>query len=289
MRATLVTCAAWPELSASDRLYAEALTKRGVTVAGAPWNGPPEPFAGVDLVVLRSNWDYHHDLAGFTTWLDALERRGAHVLNAPALVRWNLDKRCLLDLERWGVRVPATEVVPADPNAIVQVFARRGWETAVVKPLVGVSGHGVRLLRSGDPVTLEDATTASHPDGVLMQEYLPEVAHFGEISLVFFDGEFSHAALKRPAAGDFRVNSDYQGTAEPFQPDPDLVRQARAALDTLEEAPLYARVDVVVRDGQLIVVELELNEPALFMSMAPESAARFAEATVGRLRARPCG
>ena len=85
----------------------------------------------------------------------------------------------------------------------------------------------------------------------MMQEYLPEVAQAGEISLVFFDGAYSHAALKRPALGDFRVNSDYQGTSEPFWPDTDLVRQAQAALETLDETPLYARVDVIVRDGEL--------------------------------------
>lgn len=122
MRVALVTCLAWPELSASDRLYAEALTRLGATVVGAPWNGRPEPFVGVDLVVLRSNWDYHHDLTGFTAWLDGLERRGTAVQNAPGLVRWNLDKRYLLDLERRGVRVPETEVVPADPSAIAA-----GW------------------------------------------------------------------------------------------------------------------------------------------------------------------
>jgi glutathione synthase/RimK-type ligase-like ATP-grasp enzyme len=189
----------------------------------------------------------------------------------------------LLDLQRRGVRVPETEVVSADPAAIAAVCARRCWETAVVKPLVGASGHAVRLLRAGDPSTLEGASAASHPDGMIVQEFLPEIVHDGEASLVFFDGAYSHAALKRPASGDFRVNSDYQGTVEPFQPDADLVRQARAVLDVLEDVPLYARVDVVVRDGDLIVVELELNEPALFMSMAPAAAVRFAEATVRRL------
>ena len=250
---------------------------------GAPWNGPSEPFVGADLVVLRSTWDYHRDLAGFTAWLDGLERRGTPVLNPLSLVRWNLDKRYLLDLERRGVRVPATEVVPADPSAIAAVLERRGWETAVVKPLVGASGHGVRLLRAGESLTLDDATAASRPDGLLMQEFLPEIVQAGEASLVFFDGAYSHAALKRPASGDFRVNSDYQGTVEPFRPDADLVRQARAALDTLEEVPLYARVDVVVRDGGPIVVELELIEPALFLSLVPEGAVRFAEATMRRL------
>ena len=289
MRVVLVTCLAWPELSASDRLYAEALTRLGATVVGAPWNGPPEPFVGVDLVVLRSNWDYHHDLAGFTAWLDGLERRGTAVQNAPGLVRWNLDKRYLLDLARRGIRVPETEVVAADSSAIAGVLVRRGWEQAVVKPTVGASGHGVRLWRAGEPVETDGASVTSATGEVVVQELLREVVEFGELSLVFFDGVYSHAALKRPAAGDFRVNSDYQGTIEAFTPGEDLVRQAAAALAALDEVPLYARVDAIVRDGSLIVTELELNEPSLSLVLAPGSAERFAEATLRRLQSNPSG
>ena len=288
MRVALVTCTTWPELSASDRLYAEALEQLGVSTVGAPWNGPPEPFADVDLVVLRSNWDYHHDLAGFTAWLNDLDRLGTQVLNAPSLVRWNLDKRYLLDLERWGVCVPKTEVVPADPSAIASILARRGWAQAVVKPTVGASGYGVRLVRADDLLATAGAA-APGPAEVVVQEFMAEVVEAGEISFVFFDGEYSHAVLKRPAAGDFRVNSDYQGTIEPFRPDADLVQQAREALDVLDETPLYARVDAIVRDGALVVTELELNEPSLSLVLAPGSAARFAEATLRRLRPKPIG
>jgi hypothetical protein len=118
---------------------------------------------------------------------------------------------------------------------------------------------------------------------VAVQELLTEVVETGELSLVFFDGTYSHAALKRPAAGDFRVNSDYQGTVEPFHPDAGLVRQAGAALAVLDEIPLYARVDGVVRDGGLLVTELELIEPSLSLVLAPGSATRFADATLRRL------
>jgi glutathione synthase/RimK-type ligase-like ATP-grasp enzyme len=287
MRVALVTCTTWPEISASDRLYAEALARLGVSVVGAPWNGPLEPFIAADLVVLRSNWDYHHDLAGFTDWLDALEQRGSHLLNAPALVRWNLNKRYLLDLAHRGIHVPRTEIVPTDASAIATVLARYGWQEAVVKPTVGASGHGVRLWRADRPRMPEDLVVSA-PGEMVVQELLHEVVESGEASYVFFDGVFSHAMLKRPAAGDFRVNSDYRGTVEAFDPDESLVRQAGAVLDVLDQVPLYARVDGVTHDGALLVTELEVNEPALSMTLAPGSAERFAEATVRRLRARPC-
>jgi hypothetical protein len=37
-------------------------------------------------------------------------------------------------------------------------------------------------------------------------------------------------------------------------------------------------VDGVERDGRLILMELEINEPSLFLGLAPGSGQRFAEA-----------
>jgi len=60
-------------------------------------------------------------------------------------------------------------------------------------------------------------------------------------------------------------------------------------LAALPEMPLYARVDGVVRagerGGELIVIEVEVLEPALFMEFDPPSAERFADATLRRLSA----
>jgi glutathione synthase/RimK-type ligase-like ATP-grasp enzyme len=120
----------------------------------------------------------------------------------------------------------------------------------------------------------------------LVQEYLPGVTEGGEVSLVFFEGTFSHALLKCPQAGEFRVNSQYGGTVSLLGGPPAvLVDQARATLDALPEVPLYARVDGVWGDGRFVLLELELNEPALGLHLAPAAADRFADAIVERLAA----
>lgn len=277
----LVTDNTTPHLSASDKRYADALVTRGVAVSAAPWNGGAEPFYAADAVVLRSNWDYHRTPERFAAWLDDLEGRGVRLFNPPALVRWNLDKRYLLDLAARGVRLPQTRVVPDTAATITHVLDAFGWEQAVVKPTVGASGHGVRLVRRED--------LAAHTDGaagslVIVQEYMPELATGGELSCVFFNGEYSHAIMKRPQAGEFRINSQYGGVASRFDPPAGVREQAAAALATLDAAPLYARVDGVLRGNDLVLMELELNEPALGFQFAPEAADRFAAATLRRLR-----
>ena len=127
---------------------------------------------------------------------------------------------------------------------------------------------------------LSDEARAS---GVVVQEFLPEIAE-GELSLVYFDGVFSHAIRKRPPPGEFRSNSRYGPTRNAETPPVEVTEQGAACLRALPEMPLYARVDGVVRDGTLIVIEVEVLEPALFMEFDPPSAERFAEATLRRLK-----
>jgi glutathione synthase/RimK-type ligase-like ATP-grasp enzyme len=276
----LVTCARWPDLSESDRLYARALEARGASVRAAPWNGPLEPFDAADATVMRAAWDYFEAPEAFADWLDALSGRRAAVHNPPAMMRWNLDKRYLLDLADRGVSVPETRVVPSDPEAVTRAIEAMGDGPVVVKPSVGQSGHHVARADGG---TVPAAIVHAAGRPVIVQRFVPEVQESGELSCVFFDGAFSHAFLKRPAPGEYRVNSQYNGHNEPVTPSGSTIEQAGAVLTTLPETPLYARVDGVLRDGQFILMELELIEPGLGLQLDPRAAVHFADATMRRI------
>jgi glutathione synthase/RimK-type ligase-like ATP-grasp enzyme len=279
----LATAAAEPDITVSDRLYAEALERRGCRVAGAAWDGPIAAFAGADAVVLRSTWGYYRMLEAFRAWTEAMAA-ATQLFNPVELVRWNLRKDYVGKLAAAGIRVPHSHVVPCEIAAIERVFAETGWDHAVVKPASGASGYSVELLKRatlpGQVAGLSDEARAS---GVVVQEFLPEIAE-GELSLVYFDGVFSHAIRKRPPSGEFRSNSRFGPTRTAETPPPEVTEQGVACLRALPVMPLYARVDGVVRDGQLIVIEVEVLEPALFMEFDPPSAERFADATLRRLQ-----
>jgi len=51
---------------------------------------------------------------------------------------------------------------------------------------------------------------------ILIQQFIPEIQMNGEISFAYIDGAFSHAVLKRPAPGDFRVQQEHGGSARYF-------------------------------------------------------------------------
>jgi glutathione synthase/RimK-type ligase-like ATP-grasp enzyme len=204
------------------------------------------------------------------------------LFNPIALVRWNLRKDYIASLAAASVRVPQTHFVACESAAIGKVFAETGWSRAVVKPMTGASGYSVELVT---PATVRESAARlaaeARPSGVLVQEFLPEIAD-GELSLIYFDGIFSHAVRKRPRQGEFRVNSRFGATRSAETPSRDVTEQGAAALRALPELPLYARVDGVLRDGALIVIEVEVLEPALFLEFDPPSAERFADATIAR-------
>jgi glutathione synthase/RimK-type ligase-like ATP-grasp enzyme len=284
-RLCFVTCRTWPEISESDRLVQRALEARGATVEARAWNDPAAGWDGFDAIVLRSNWDYHFEPEAFLGWLDRLERAGARVWNPPALVRWNLTKAYLLDLARAGVPTVATVILEDETRAGLEaVMAARAWSRVVMKPVISASAHDTRLVTGA---TMDEAvgalTSGAIRRPVLVQPFVEEIQTKGEWSLVFIETEMTHAVLKRPAEGEFRVQPRLGGTVETPEPAAGVRTVGRAALAALPVAPLYARIDGVETAAGFQIMEVEVNEPGLFFPHAPAAAQRFAEALLRRV------
>lgn len=120
----------------------------------------------------------------------------------------------------------------------------------------------------------------------LIQPFLPSIQTEGEYSLIFIDGSLSHAVLKRPANGDYRIQSSYGGMETDVAPSPDDFREARRVLEAIPfETPLYARIDMVRgNDGRLCLMEVELIEPYLYPQQGPDLGDRLAHAILRLLR-----
>jgi glutathione synthase/RimK-type ligase-like ATP-grasp enzyme len=115
---------------------------------------------------------------------------------------------------------------------------------------------------------------------MILQPLIEEIATSGEFSLMLFDGEFSHAVVKRPKVGDFRVQEHLGGVTLPCPtPPPGAVELAQAALAAAPARATYARVDIIPDDqGTLRIMELEMIEPSLFLNHAPDRGRAFSAA-----------
>ena len=279
-RIAFATSPELPELDADDRLALEPLGRRGVEVVPAVWSDPAVDWGAFELVVVRSCWDYHLEPEAFRAWIERLADAGLPVQNPPPVLRWNLDKHYLRELEEAGVPIAPTVWLPRGAAADLRaILAERGWSEAVVKPAVSLSAHGTWRTRRGSAAADQGRLERALAGGaMLVQRFLGEIVSEGEWSLTFLRGRFRHGVLKRPAAGDFRVQHEHGGERLAREPEPALVRQARAVLERVEAACLYARVDGVRIEGRLVLMELELIDPQLYLAQDPGAPERFAAA-----------
>ena len=233
-----------------------------------------------DLVLPLLVWGYQRDCPRWFALLDRLEEQQIKIANPVPVLRWNSDKSYLLELEQAGVAVVPTLISEVlTPDDIANAAQEFGSDELVIKPPISGGADGTFRLMAGEP--LPDSI-AGKP--MLIQPFQPAIAQEGEYSLFYFGGRFSHAILKRPAKGDFRVQ-EFLGGSESGADCPagaqELAVQARQAAERIlgTGTLLYARVDML-RDagGQFRLMELELIEPSLFFEHAVDKGTLFARA-----------
>ncbi|MFK4084407.1 RimK family alpha-L-glutamate ligase [Kribbella sp. NPDC020789] len=279
-RIAIATSADWPELLPEERSLLDAFRAAGLDPVPAVWTDPSIDWSGFDAVLLRSVWDYYKRHLEFTEWLGQLDKIGVPVLNDTDQVRWNSDKRYLLELREQGVAIVPSQV--AAGACLREVVAGLDGQQIVIKPTVsGAAYNTVRGLAGSAEL---DAAMTELPDDVyLVQPFLPEIQTEGEWSLLFFGGEFSHAVVKRPAAGDYRVQQMFGGESTLEEPTPAILESAENALSAARTQPTYARVDGVVVNGRFLLMELELIEPYLFIPEHPPAADHLAATVAARI------
>lgn len=288
MRLALCTYRLLPALSADDRLVMPPLRAHGIEVESAVWDSPLVDWQHYDAIVIRSCWDYHERPEEFEAWLARVEGLGVPIWNPPALLRWNMDKRYLGDLEQRGVSVVPTIWLDRGADiGLESLFAQSGWDDVVIKPVISASGARTTRVKSTEAArSARDFADLVAERDMMVQPFLPEIVEQGEWSFIFFGGRYSHAVLKRPKSGDFRVQHEHGGSAEPVPPRPALIAQAERVMAQVPTPWLYARVDACEIAGELVLMELEMLEPSLFLASNAGAARRFADGMRGEIFAR---
>ena len=274
----------------NSRLY-DLLLEKGLPVSFQIWDDPAVDWSRFDVIILKSPWDYFDKIDAFYAWLDKLEQLPVRVLNPVKTVRWNTDKRYLLDLQQQGVNVvPTVWLEKGSGFDAAQAFARLGAEKIIVKPAVSGGAKNTFALTPG-----EAAAKTAYINELLQQEsflaqpFLEEIQTNGEWSFLFFNGVYSHAVLKTARAGDFRVQHFFGGTVHTPEPPAGLLAAGQTIADRHAPGCLYARVDGVELDGELALMELELIEPFLFMAMSDGAFERYYEALLAQLQMAKTG
>ena len=258
---------------------AGAFAQEGVGLDIRVWN--ETDWSAWRNILIRTPWDYARAPGLFLEKEAAASAAGASVIHPEKIIRWNMDKRYLVQLSEAGHKVVPTHVEENFSAAsLPPYFAKYG--PLVLKPRVGAGGADTFKVFPGDePGRLAPLAGVS----VLVQPFVPEIETEGEHSFIFFDEEFSHSILKKAKPGEFRVQDAHGGTVQAYTPAPGEVEEVSAILKAVGLDTAYARVDVVRRNGGFHLMELEILEPELFFRFRPEAMGRFARAVRKRMLA----
>lgn len=291
MRVALATCAQWPNLDEDDALLFPAFAALGITASPAVWDNPAVPWNEFDAVVLRETWDYAERRDEFLEWARRVSELTT-LINPLPVITWSSDKHYLNDLVDAGV--------PCVPTFFIEPNGTGAWEPPdadefVIKPAVSAGSRNTERYAVSDRGSAEAHVQRILAEGrtVMVQPYLDRVDSVAETALLFFGGEFSHAARKGPL---LVLHGERKGagglfleeTIDPRVASPEYLRvgeaAVQAAITITGEVPTYARIDLVEDvEGQPVVLEVEMVEPSAFLRTAEGAADRFAAAVVARL------
>jgi glutathione synthase/RimK-type ligase-like ATP-grasp enzyme len=268
----LVTASQMPKPDLETHLLVDALEALNVSTAIVSWDRYMD-WSAIPLVVLRTPWGYFRQIVEFLNWAQEVARV-TRLLNPYAIVRWNAHKSYLLDLQRKGVPIVPTTLLSAgdDRNALGDRYPGE----MVVKPAISAGAFGAMKGRMAEDGLVSHIEGLLGAGDVLIQPFVPDIAVTGEVSLIFFNGVFSHGIRKLPARGDYRVQDRLGGAVSEYQPVRGELETAKAALTAAPGKTTYARVDLVDWLGEPVVMELELIEPELFLRYAPSASTVFA-------------
>jgi len=269
-----------------DRLLGDALRERGLSSVRVDWARPDVDWSKFRCAVFRTIWDYFERADEFSAWLGRVETQ-TDLCNSPDVVRWNMDKHYLADLEAKGVPVVATRYVErGSTSSVRELLDASGWSEAIIKPCIsGAARHTYRFNRANaqelDPVVRELLASES----LMLQPFVEDIVRVGEDTLMVIDGRYTHAVRKVPRAGDFRVQQDHGGTVHDYTPTPEQIELAERAMAARQPTPAYGRVDMVRdNEGRFAVMELEVIEPELWLRHHPPAADALAAAIARNLR-----
>lgn len=269
-----------------DRLVYHALEQLGLKTLRLAWDDLFFDWSTTKAVLFRSTWDYFDRFDEFSEWLERVSSETL-LLNSEKIIRWNIDKHYLLDLQEKGIHIAESHFIEKSSKVtLAQLHDILNWNETVLKPCIsGAARHTYKLSSENLNQHEKLFQELIAEEAMMLQPFQYNIVKKGEISMMVFNGSFSHAILKKAKAGDFRVQDDFGGSIEDYTPSEQEIVFAEASVLACPELPIYARVDIFEdNDGDIALSELELIEPELWFRRHKKAALALAKGVFIRLQ-----
>ncbi|MCH1613842.1 MAG: hypothetical protein L7S72_11175, partial [Flavobacteriales bacterium] len=262
-----------------DGLLMDGLEKLNLKTIKKDWNDHNFNWSSTKSAIFRSTWDYFDQFSNFRNWLDIVKDQ-CFLINPYKQINWNLDKHYLLDLQKKDLPIVESVFVSKKSQLDLETISKsKNWKNIVVKPTIsGAARHTYHLKNNEIKKFQNKWLSLTNNEDFMVQEFQKNILSSGEIAVMLFGGKYSHSVLKKAKKGDFRVQDDFGGSVEIINPSLEIIDLAEKTVKSLKTMPLYARVDIILDNGNNPVIsELELIEPELWFRFKEESAYKLAE------------
>ncbi len=268
-----------------DQLVADALETKGLSVTRKAWDDTQFDWESSQFALFRATWDYFDRFFEFFDWFQRTQKL-TQFINSSALIHWNIDKHYFKDLNAKGINLPKTLFVEKGETlslseAVTKAKEELSFNTTdfILKPCIA---GGARHTYKFNQYQIDEHTSLFQDliaeQAMMLQEFQENIVTEGEMSLMLFNGEYSHAVLKVAKAGDFRVQDDYGGSVYDYHPSTSEIDFAKKVIQACPELPVYARVDIFKDNNNCwALAELEIFEPELWFRNEPRAAQKLAE------------
>jgi glutathione synthase/RimK-type ligase-like ATP-grasp enzyme len=263
-----------------DQLVQDALDQLGLETLRISWDDEFFDWSSTSYILFSSTWDYFNRFQEFSIWLSKVTKQTT-LLNSENIIRWNIDKHYLLDLQKNGVHIAKTHFIEqSSSTTLKELHNHLDWKETVLKPCIsGTARHTYRLNKNNLEAHEAIFKQLIAEEAMMLLAFQYNIVEKGEISMMVFNGKFSHAVLKTAKQGDFRVQDDFGGSVKIYTPTIEEIKFAENTVKACQELPIYARVDIFTdNDDQIALLELELIEPELWFRLFPQAAKTLASA-----------
>lgn len=256
------------------------LQEKGLEIEPVVWNDETINWKTYAIILIKSPWDYHENISFFYTWLEKIDALGIRMLNPIEIIKWNSNKRYLADIFTAGL--PVIQSIYLDKGTQIptdnSLFCQLNTNKIVIKPCISAGANNTFIV---EEATIAKQSTAINlllsTDEYIVQPFIKEVSE-GEWSFIFFNGQYSHCTLKVPKVGDFRVQHHHGGSILYPEPKSKYIQEAEKYVQEFAKGTLYARVDGILIDDMLFLMEIELIEPYLLLNSDTEKQERYYQA-----------
>ena len=281
MKIGLLTCEKLPELTPEDRLLIPELAKHNITATAVIWDDKNIQWGEFDYLIFRNTWDYFEKESAFNNWLELIEKLGVKTLNSIDIIKNNKHKFYLREMEKQGVKILPTLFLEKTNRLNLNGIIPDHWKKMVLKPAFSAGSYLTQVFEIKDieKINAQYKNIASEKE-LLLQKFMPEIQTLGETSFLFFNKKFSHAVNKKPTEGDFRIQVQFGGKYTLIHPEQELIEKAQKIVNQFPDNLLYARVDGIIIENELHLMEVECIEPDLYFNLSEGALPRYVNAVL---------